>query len=136
MHALREVIAHQQHLRDKLRCHAVAIEPPEDLERGHRAQQYGPFGRLGAQPLASPPRVSPAGFEQPRRIVRSFDEGSDSSEVQSFVAQQGSGCDSARQMRAVFDPFQEFTPSPIRASPRWIHPTRGKWYSTSPTRPT
>src|SRR6185437_1043118 len=32
VHALREVVAHQQHLSDPLRCHAVAVEPPEDLE--------------------------------------------------------------------------------------------------------
>src|SRR5579863_5576348 len=54
VHALGEIVAHQEHFSDPLRGHAVAIEAPEGLEGRDRPQEYRPLGSLGPQALAAP----------------------------------------------------------------------------------
>ncbi len=60
MHGLRQVIAHQQQLGYALRRDCLARDAPICFERGHRAQQHGPFRRFGARAArrAHPDRAS------------------------------------------------------------------------------
>src|SRR5262249_12925331 len=60
VHALREVVTHQQHLGYPNGGDAVAVQPTKDLERGHRAQQHRPFGGFCKQALATATRVTPS----------------------------------------------------------------------------
>ncbi len=107
MHALRQIVTHEQHLRDPDRSDAVAVEPAEYLEGGHGTQQYRPLGSLGKQTLALAARIAPARFQQPGRVVRALDERTDTIEIQGFVAQQSAGRDAARQVRPILHPLEK-----------------------------